>query len=202
VVISRKDLVAEEKNKLKKSFWENIEEGQTRTGKIKRLVDYGAFIDLGGYEGLLHVSEMDHRRIDHPSDIMNEGDEVEVYILGLDREKERVSLSRKKLLKSPWQNFVEKYNEGDVIEGTVVRTAPFGAFVELDPGVDGLVHISQLANRRIEKPEDVVSINEKVMVKILSIDPDEKRVGLSIRALIEDQEKEEVEEYLDQQEGE
>jgi len=202
VVLSRKDLVAEEKNKLKKSFWENIEEGQTRTGKIKRLVDYGAFIDLGGYEGLLHVSEMDHRRIDHPSDIMNEGDEVEVYILGLDREKERVSLSRKKLLKSPWQNFVEKYNEGDVIEGTVVRTAPFGAFVELDPGVDGLVHISQLANRRIEKPEDVVSINEKVMVKILSIDPDEKRVGLSIRALIEDQEKEEVEEYLDQQEGE
>ncbi|MGE5391469.1 MAG: bifunctional 4-hydroxy-3-methylbut-2-enyl diphosphate reductase/30S ribosomal protein S1 [Deltaproteobacteria bacterium] len=202
VVLSRKDLVAEEKNQLKKSFWESIEEGQTRAGKIKRLVDYGAFIDLGGYEGLLHVSEMDHKRIDHPSDILHEGDEIEVYILGLDREKERVSLSRKKLLKSPWQNFIEKYNEGDIIEGTVVRTAPFGAFIELDPGVDGLVHISQLANRRIEKPEDVVSINEKVKVKILSIDPEEKRVGLSIRALNEEQEKQEVQEYLDQQEGE
>lgn len=202
VVLSRKDLVAEEKNLLKKSFWENIDEGQTRTGKIKRLVDYGAFIDLGGYEGLLHVSEMDHKRIDHPSDILQEGDEIDVYILGLDREKERVSLSRKKLLKSPWQNFVEKYQEGDVIEGTVVRTAPFGAFIELDPGVDGLVHISQLANRRIEKPEDVVSINEKVNVKILSIDPEEKRVGLSIRALIEDQENQEVEEFLDQQDSE
>jgi len=202
VVLSRKDLVAEEKNLLKKSFWENIEEGQTRTGKIKRLVDYGAFIDLGGYEGLLHVSEMDHKRIDHPSDIMHEGDEIEVYILGLDRDKERVSLSRKKLLKSPWQNFVEKYNEGDIIEGTVVRTAPFGAFIELDPGVDGLVHISQLANRRIEKPEDVVTINEKVNVKILSIDPEEKRVGLSIRALYEEQEQQEVQEYMDQQEGE
>jgi len=202
VVLSRKDLVAEEKNQLKKSFWENIEEGQTRTGKIKRLVDYGAFIDLGGYEGLLHVSEMDHKRIDHPSDILHEGEEIDVYILGLDRDKERVSLSRKKLLKSPWQNFVEKYNEGDVIEGTVVRTAPFGAFIELDPGVDGLVHISQLANRRIEKPEDVVAINEKVQVKILSIDPEEKRVGLSIRALHEEQEQQEVQEFMDQQENE
>lgn len=202
IVLSRKELVAQEKNLLKKSFWENIEEGQTRTGKIKRLVDYGAFIDLGGYEGLLHVSEMDHKRIEHPSDILHEGEEIEVYILGLDREKERVSLSRKKLLKSPWQNFVEKYHEGDVIEGTVVRTAPFGAFVELEPGVDGLVHISQIANRRIEKPEDVVSINEKVNVKILSIDPEEKRVGLSIRALIEEQEQQETEEYLDKQENE
>ncbi len=200
IVLSRKDLVAEEKTRLKKDFWESIAEGQTRTGRVKRVVDYGAFIDLGGYEGLLHVSEMDHKRVEHPSDIMQEGQEIEVYILGVDREKERVSLSRKKLLKSPWELFLEQNHEGDIIEGTVVRTAPFGAFVELQPGVDGLIHISQLANRRIDKPEDVVSINQKIMVKILNIDEKEKRVGLSLRAAQEDQEQQEANEYMEEQE--
>ncbi len=202
IVLSRKDLVAEEKARMKQEFWESIDEGQTRTGRVKRVVDYGAFIDLGGYEGLLHVSEMDHKRVEHPSDIMQEGQEIEVYILGLDREKERVSLSRKKLLKSPWELFVENNHEGDIVEGTVVRTAPFGAFVELQPGVDGLIHISQLANRRIDKPEDVISINQKIMVKILNIDEQEKRVGLSLRAVQEEQEKQEVKEYMEEQEKE
>jgi ribosomal protein S1/(E)-4-hydroxy-3-methyl-but-2-enyl pyrophosphate reductase len=201
VVLSRKELVAEEKNRLKKEFWDSIEEGQTRQGRVKRIVDYGAFIDLGGYEGLLHVSEMDHRRVDHPSDILNEGDQIDVYILALDREKERVSLSRKKLLKSPWEIAQEKYHEGDIVEGTVVRIAPFGAFVELDPGVDGLVHISQMANYRVEKPDDVVSINQRINVKIISIDPEEKRIGLSIKQAQDDKEKEEVQEYLDSQDG-
>jgi len=201
VVLSRKELVAEEKNRLKKEFWDNIEEGQTRQGRVKRIVDYGAFIDLGGYEGLLHVSEMDHRRVDHPSDILNEDDQIDVYILALDREKERVSLSRKKLLKSPWEIAQEKYHEGDIVEGTVVRIAPFGAFVELDPGVDGLVHISQMANYRVEKPEDVVSVNEKINVKIISIDPEDKRIGLSIKQAQDDKEKENVQDYLDNQDG-
>lgn len=199
IVLSRKELVIEEKNRRKKEFWENIEEGQTRLGRVKRIVDYGAFIDLGGYEGLLHVSELDHRRVEHPSDVLNEGEDLEVYILGLDREKERVSLSRKKLLKSPWEVFMEKYQEGDIVEGTVVRIAPFGAFVEIDPGVDGLVHISQLANRRVEKPEDVVSVNQQVKTKILSIDVQEKRIGLSIREAQQDTEDQEVQEYLQNQ---
>ncbi|MDD2619261.1 MAG: bifunctional 4-hydroxy-3-methylbut-2-enyl diphosphate reductase/30S ribosomal protein S1 [Syntrophomonadaceae bacterium] len=199
IVLSRKELVGEEKAKLKKIFWAEIEEGQTRKGKIKRLVDYGAFIDLGGYEGLLHVSEIAHSRIAHPSDVLNEGDEIDIYILGIDREKERVSLSRKKLLKSPWEIVLEKYNEGDIIDGTVVRIAPFGAFVEIEPGVDGLVHISQLANRRVEKPEDVVQTQEKVKVKILSIDPEEKRIGLSIKEAQNDVESDDVQEYLDNQ---
>ena len=202
IVLSRKELVAEEKERLKKEFWENIEEGQTRTGRVKRIVDYGAFIDLGGYEGLLHVSEMEHRRVEHPSDILNEGDEIDVYILALDREKERVSLSRKKLLKSPWEIAQEKYHEGDIVDGTVVRIAPFGAFVELDPGVDGLVHISQMADYRVEKPEDVVSVNEQIKIKIISIDPEEKRIGLSIKQVQEEEEANEVQQYMEEQEQE
>ncbi|MEN6390528.1 MAG: bifunctional 4-hydroxy-3-methylbut-2-enyl diphosphate reductase/30S ribosomal protein S1 [Syntrophomonas sp.] len=200
VVLSRKELVAEEKSRLKKEFWSKIEEGQTVAGHIKRIVDYGAFIDLGGYEGLLHVSEIDHRRIEHPSNVFQEGDEVEVYILGLDREKERVSLSRKKLLKSPWEQLVGQYQENDLIEGTVVRITPFGAFVELAPGVDGLVHISQLANRRVEKPEDVVSVGDAVTTKILNINNDEKKISLSIREAQAEKEKNEVDAYLDNQE--
>lgn len=202
IVLSRKELVAEEKERLKKEFWENIEEGQTRPGRVKRIVDYGAFIDLGGFEGLLHVSEMEHRRVEHPSDILSEGDEIDVYILALDHEKERVSLSRKKLLKSPWEIAQEKYHEGDIVEGKVVRIAPFGAFVELDPGVDGLVHISQMANYRVEKPEDVVSVNEQIKIKIISIDPEQKRIGLSIKQVQEEEEANEVQQYLEDQEEE
>lgn len=200
IVVSRKAIVEQERARQKEEFWANIEEGQTVKGKIKRIVDYGAFIDLGGFEGLLHVSEMDHVRISHPSAVLNEGDEIDVYILALDHERQRVSLSRKKLLKSPWEKVLEKYQEGDIIDGTVVRIASFGAFVEIEPGVDGLVHISQLANRRVEKPEDVVSVNQPVKVKILSIDPQEKRIGLSIREVEQDVYEEEVREYLDKQE--
>lgn len=201
IVLSRKQLVEVERSKLREQFWASIEEGQTLTGKIKRLVDYGAFIDLGGFEGLLHVSEIDHVRIDHPSAVLNEGDEIEVYILALDREKQRVSLSRKKLLKSPWDIVIEKISEGDILEGKVVRIAPFGAFVEIEPGVDGLVHISQLANHRVEKPQDVVAVNQMVKVKILSIDPQEKRIGLSVKEAGENIAEQEVQDYLENQEN-
>ncbi len=199
IVLSRKQLVEGERAKQKEQFWANIEEGQTVKGFVKRIVDYGAFIDLGGFEGLLHVSEMDHVRISHPSTILNEGDEIDIYILALDREKQRVSLSRKKLLKSPWEIVTEKYAEGDIIDGKVVRIAPFGAFVEIEPGVDGLVHISQLANRRVEKPQDVVSVDQAVKVKILSIDPKEKRIGLSIKEVAEAADQGEIKDFLEKQ---
>lgn len=199
IVVSRKQLVEAERARQKDEFWANIQEGQTVKGRVKRIVDYGVFIDLGGFEGLLHVSEMDHVRISHPSDVVKEGEEIEVFIMALDREKQRVSLSRKKLLKSPWEKVIEKYQEGDILDGTVVRIAPFGAFIEIEPGVDGLVHISQLANRRVEKPQDVVSVNQPVKVKILSIDPQEKRIGLSIREVAQEAEQAEVKEYLEKQ---
>ncbi len=199
IVVSRKELVEQERQKLKEEFWNSIEEGQTRLGKVKRIVDYGAFIDLGGYEGLLHVSELEHRRVNHPSDILAEGEELDVFILSIDREQERVSLSRKALLKSPWETFVENNFEEDIIEGTVVRIAPFGAFVELIPGVDGLIHISQLANYRVEKPEDVVTVGENISIKIISLDLEEKKVGLSLKQVAEDEEEQEIQEYLESQ---
>lgn len=200
IVLSRKAMVEEKRSELKEQFWASIEEGQTLKGRVKRIVDYGAFIDLGGFEGLLHVSEMDHIRISHPSSIINEGDEIDIYILALDREKQRVSLSRKKLLKSPWEIVLEKYSEGDIIAGKVVRIAPFGAFVEIEPGVDGLVHVSQLANHRVEKPQDVVSVNQQVQVKILSINPEEKRIGLSIKEVVVEAADQDVQDFLNQQE--
>ncbi|MCR4399973.1 MAG: bifunctional 4-hydroxy-3-methylbut-2-enyl diphosphate reductase/30S ribosomal protein S1 [Syntrophomonadaceae bacterium] len=181
VVVSRKDVLSEQRERQREEFWSTIEEGQVRTGRVKRLTDYGAFIDLGGFEGLLHISEMAHVRVDHPSDVLSEGDVIDVYILGVDREKERVSLSRKRILKSPWETVLERYREGDIIDGKVVRLAPFGAFVEVEPGVDGLIHISQLSHQRIEKPEDVVQVGDQVRVKILGIDPVEKRIALSLK---------------------
>jgi 4-hydroxy-3-methylbut-2-enyl diphosphate reductase len=199
IVVSRKELLESAKSKEKEAFWASIEEGQTLTGKVKRLVDYGAFVDLDGFEGLLHVSEMDHVRVDNPAAILQEGEDVELYVLSLDREKERVSLSRKKLLKSPWDVALDAIHEEDIIEGTVMRMTPFGAFVEVIPGVDGLVHISQIAHHRINRPEDVLTKGQKVMVKVLNIDKEQKRIGLSIKEITQDAEQAEVDNYLKQQ---
>lgn len=201
VVLSRRELAEAEKNQRKEAFWSAIEENQIFNGRVKRIVDYGAFIDIGGYEGLLHVSEIDHNRVEHPSDVLTEGQELEVAVIALDRAKERISLSRKKLLKSPWEIVTDKYQEGDIIDGTVARIAPFGAFVEIEPGVDGLVHISQLANRRVAKPEDVVSINQQIRVKILSIDHEEKKIALSLKAVEAAEEQAQVDEYMAEQEN-
>ncbi|MDD4109618.1 MAG: bifunctional 4-hydroxy-3-methylbut-2-enyl diphosphate reductase/30S ribosomal protein S1, partial [Prolixibacteraceae bacterium] len=200
VVVSRKELAGEERSKQREAFWSTIEPEQIRKGIVKRIIDYGAFLDLGGYEGLLHISELDYKRIPHPSDILTEGEEIDVFILGVDREKDRVSLSRKRLLKSPWEIVLDKYHEGDIIDGTVVRIAAFGAFVEIEPGVDGLVHISQLANYRVDKPESVVSVNQVVKVKILSIDSEQKRISLSIKEAQDDVDAQAVEEFLEKQE--
>lgn len=202
VVLSRKEVISKEKTRLKEEFWQGVEIGQVRRGRVKRIVDYGAFIDLGGYEGLLHVSEISHERVEHPSDVLTEGEELDVYVLDIDREKERVSLSRKKLLKSPWEIVLEKYREGDIIEGKVVRIAPFGAFVEIEPGVDGLVHISQLADYRVEKPEDEVEIGQQIKAKIINIDAEKKRIGLSLKEAENEIASNEVEEYLSKQEQE
>lgn len=199
VVLSRRELAEAEKNQRKEAFWSAIEENQIFNGRVKRIVDYGAFIDIGGYEGLLHVSEIDHNRVEHPSDVLTEGQDLEVAVIALDRAKERISLSRKKLLKSPWEIVTSKYQEGDIIDGTVARIAPFGAFVEIEPGVDGLVHISQLANRRVAKPEDVVSVNQQIKVKILSIDHEERKIALSLKAVELDEEQAQVDEYMAEQ---
>lgn len=187
LLLSTKAVKLEEQQKKQEALWAEIAEGQTRRGTVSRLTNFGAFIDLGGVDGLLHVSQMAWFRINHPSDVLKEGDEIEVYVLGVDAEKKKISLGLKQLIPNPWTLAADKYPVGSVVNVTVMRTAPFGAFAQLEPGVEGLIHISQLAKNRVEKTEDVVTPGQKVDVKVLSIDSEAKRLSLSIKELLDDE---------------
>ncbi len=165
--------------------WNGIEEGKQYHGTVKSLTSYGAFVDIGGVDGMVHISELSWSRIKHPSEVVNPGDEVDVYVISFDAEKRKISLGMKDKSQDPWAVFTEKYHVGDTATVKVVKLMTFGAFAEVVPGVDGLIHISQLADRRVEKPADVVSEGQEVEVKITDIDYDKKKVSLSIRALLE-----------------
>ena len=180
---------AERAEKVEK-FMAEVEEGKTYTGTVKTLTDFGAFVDLGGVDGLIPISQLSWQRIKHPSEVLSVGDSVEVTILKVDKETTKVSLGYKKAEDNPWEIAKSKFNEGDVVSAKVVRLVPFGAFVELIPGIDGLIHISQIADRRIGKPADVLTVGEMVEAKITEINWDEKKIGLSIRVLIEEAKKE------------
>lgn len=181
IILSRKAVLEEESARLKEELLSTLEEGQIIKGTVRRVTDFGAFVDIGGLDGLLHVSEMAWYRVGHPSEVVQVGDEIEVMVLNVDKEKERVSLGLKQVLPDPWENVEEKYPVGSIVPAKVVRLAPFGAFVELEPGVEGLVHISHLSDRHVEKPDDVVSEGEEIKVKVLSVNKEEKRMRLSIR---------------------
>ncbi len=181
VILSRKVVLEEERKQNRERIWETIEEGQVLHGTVKSLTDFGAFIDLGGVDGLLHVSEMSWGRIQHPSEVLHDGQEIEVKVLRLDRERGRISLGYKQVLDNPWDTVEQRYPVGAIVRGKVVRLATFGAFVELEPGVDGLVHISQLADHHVTRPGEVVAVGEDVEVKVLRVDPVERRVSLSLR---------------------
>ncbi|MEG6511006.1 bifunctional 4-hydroxy-3-methylbut-2-enyl diphosphate reductase/30S ribosomal protein S1 [Desulforamulus ruminis] len=181
VVISRKAVLEEEYARKREELLETLEEGQTVKGIVRRLTQFGAFVDLGGLDGLLHISEMSWHRINHPSEVVKAGDELEVMVLKVDRENEKISLGLKQILPNPWDNVEEKYPVDKIFPAKVVRLASFGAFVQLEPGVEGLVHISHLADRHVAKPDEVVREGEEVNVKVLSVDPVEKRIRLSIR---------------------
>ena len=181
VILSRKVVLEEERKQNRERIWEGIEEGQVLHGTVKSLTDFGAFIDLGGVDGLLHVSEMSWGRIQHPSEVLHDGQEIDVKVLRLDRERGRISLGYKQVLDNPWDTVEQRYPIGAIVRGKVVRLATFGAFVELEPGVDGLVHISQLADHHVTRPGEVVSVGEDVEVKVLRVDPVERRVSLSLR---------------------
>lgn len=185
LVLSAKAVLQEEAIKRKKETWENISEGQTIKGIVRRLTNFGAFIDIGGIDGLLHVSEMAWHRVNHPSDVLKEGDELEVYILSIDRDHEKISLGLKQLLPNPWDTVEEKYPVGSIVDAKVVRTAPFGAFLQVEPGIEGLVHISQLAHQRVGKTEDVVTPGDQVKVKVLGVDKEGKRISLSIKEALD-----------------
>lgn len=202
LVYSPKAVLEEEYQKKRAETWDKLAEGQTVQGIVRRLTNFGAFVDIGGVDGLLHVSEMAWYRVEHPSDVLKEGDEIEVYVLGVDREKEKVSLGLKQLLPNPWSYAPEKYPVGSVVDAKVVRTAPFGAFVQVEPGIEGLVHISQLAFQRVAKTEDVVQPGDEVKVKVLGVDQEAKRMSLSIKEAmgvpqVENQPEEEESETAD-----
>jgi len=181
VIVSRKAYLMQEVEGKKSETLENLEEGSVVKGVVRRLTNFGAFVDIGGIDGLVHISELAHHRVEHPSEVLKENQEVDAFVLKVDKEAEKVSLSLKQILPDPWTEIASKFKAGDVVAGKVVRLADFGAFVELIPGVDGLVHVSQISEEHVEKPEDVLSVGQEVKVKILDIDTQAKRVSLSMR---------------------
>lgn len=189
-----KALLIAERDAAKNAFWEKAEVGQTYTGVVKSLTNYGAFVDIGGVDGMIHITELSWKRIKHPSDVVAVGDTVEVFIKGLDDGK--ISLGYKRDEDNPWVVLSKTYEVGDVVDAKIVGMTDFGAFANIIPGIDGLVHISQIADRRIEKPQEVLTVGETVKAKITDIDYDKKRVSLSIRALIEPATEEAAEEEV------
>ncbi len=187
IVASRKAVIAEQTAARKKAAWENLEEGAIIHGIVRRLTQFGAFVDVGGVDGLIHITDLSWGHISNPNEVVKPGQEVDVKILSLDRERERIQLGYKQLQPRPWDNAAERYPEGCIVEGKVVRIADFGAFVELQPGLDGLVHISQCAQNRVAKVTDAVQEGQIVRVKVLSVDTEKKRISLSIRQAAEDE---------------
>ena len=182
------------KEEAKAKFWESANVGDTYVGKVKSLTSFGAFVDLGGIDGMVHISELSWKRIKHPSEVVSVGDTLEVYIKDLDREANRISLGFKKAEDNPWEIFNANYSVGDVVKATIVSITSFGAFAQIIDGVDGLIHISQIADRKVENVKDVLSVGDVVDVKIIDIDTDSKRISISIRALLENEAEDEAEE--------
>ena len=187
IVASRKAVLMVEEAEKKKKIWESLEVGSIVKGTVRRLADFGAFVDIGGVDGLVHVTDLSWGRVKHPSDVVSVGQEIDVKILNVDPERERISLSYKQTQPKPWSVADQKYPVGSVVEGKVVRITTFGAFVELEPGLDGLVHISQCALTRIAKVEDAVNVGDIVRVKVLDVNTEAKRISLSIREVLEDE---------------
>jgi len=181
VVGSCRNVIEKEKEAKLDEFWNSVEVGQEYTGKVKSLTNFGAFVDLGVVDGLIHISELSWKKINKPSEVLKVGQTVTVKILGFDREKQKVSLGYRKAEDNPWFNVEKKYSVGDEVKGKIVRLVPFGAFVELEDGVEGLVHISQISNVRLGKPDEVLSVGQEVNMKVLEVNPELKKISLSIR---------------------
>ena len=189
IVGSINKVTAEANAAKREAFWANVEVGQTYTGVVKSLTSYGAFVDVGGVDGLCHISELSWNRIKHPSEVVSVGDTIEVYVKDLDRENKKVSLGYKKAEDNPWEKLRNEYPIGSVFTAPVVSITKFGAFVRILPGVDGLVHISEISNERVEKVGDVLKVGDEVNVKLLDVDFDKKRISLSMKALLNNDEE-------------
>lgn len=194
---SIRSVLKERSKAAREAFWSTVEVGKKYTGTVKSLTSYGAFVDIGGVDGMIHISELSWTRVKHPSEVVNVGDTVEVYVKAIDNEKGNISLGYKKEEDNPWTKFMANYKVDDVIDVTIDGMSSFGAFAVIIPGVKGLIHISQIANRRIEKPQDELKVGQVVKVKITAIDDEQKRVSLSIRALLSAEEEAPAEEAAD-----
>lgn len=184
VILSRKAVEQAENDVKKASFLDSLNEGDVIKGKVARLTNFGAFVDIGGVDGLVHVSELSHEHVQSPEDVVSVGQEVDVKVKSVEKDSERISLSIKDTLPTPFENIKGKFHENDVIEGKVIRLANFGAFVEIAPGVQGLVHISEIAHKHIGTPSEVLEPGQQVSVKILGIDEENERISLSIKATL------------------
>jgi small subunit ribosomal protein S1 len=181
VVLSRRAFLEESQSEGRKKFLENLQKGERRKGTVSSIVNFGAFVDLGGVDGLVHVSELSWKHVDHPSEVVSVGQEVEVQVLDVELDRERVSLSLKATQEDPWKEFERKHKAGEIITGQVTKLVPFGAFVRVAQGIEGLVHISELSHEHVESPESVVSVGQEVQVKVVDVDVSRRRISLSMR---------------------
>ena len=194
VIGSIRAVTSETRKAAQEKIWSELEVGAKYHGTVKSLTSYGAFVDIGGVDGMVHVSELSWNRIKTPAEVVSVGDEIDVYVIALDPEKRKISLGYKTAEMNPWNQFMTGYAVGDVVTVKIVKLMTFGAFAQVMPGVDGLIHISQIANKRINKPDDVLTVGQEVEAKITEIDAENKRISLSVRALIEEEPAEEAEE--------
>lgn len=195
IILSHRAVVEAEANAKKNELLQSLEEGQVLEGTVQRITSFGAFVDIGGVDGLVHISQLAHEHVAKASDVVSEGDKIQVEILSVDRDNERISLSHKNTLPGPWSDIQSRVYSGSTVEGTVKRLVNFGAFVEILPGVEGLVHISQIANRHIGTPQEVLEVGQQVKVKVLDVNEAEERISLSIKELEQEQEQKEYQKY-------
>jgi small subunit ribosomal protein S1 len=181
VVLSRRAWLEQTQSEVRQTFLQTLQKGQVRSGVVSSIVNFGAFVDLGGVDGLVHVSELSWKHIDHPGEVVEVGQEVTVEVLDVDMDRERVSLSLKATQEDPWQQFARTHAIGQVVPGKVTKLVPFGAFVRVDEGIEGLVHISELAERHVEIPEQVVQVGDAIFVKVIDIDLERRRISLSLK---------------------
>ena len=194
VVLSRRAVLEEERKEERERILTDLEEGEIVTGTVSNLVDFGAFVDLEGIDGLIHISELSWNHVDHPSEVVEVGEEVEVKVLEVDRDRERISLGLKQTRKDPWQEIVERVNIGETIQGRITKLVSFGAFVEVAEGVEGLIHISELAEHHVETPDEIVRSGDEVEARIIDVDAKRRRLSLSLRPKKEEREEQPREE--------
>lgn len=200
VILSHRAVTEEAAVAKKQEILDRLAPGEIIEGKVQRLTDFGAFVDIGGVDGLVHISQLSHNRVDNPSEVLSEGQTVKVKVLSVDRDNDRISLSIKETQPGPWEEASSSIQAGSIIDGTVKRIVTFGAFVEVAPGIEGLVHISELANRHIGNPSEVVKEGQQVSVKVLEVNSQDKRMSLSMKAVQDEKEKANLKENLPKEE--